>query len=71
MHIRHINPLPRNVEPTLRAFKRVIVAELNLGQLRKYLQSLYVIELEGYTKIQGQPFRVSEVIDRVRNGEEA
>jgi 2-oxoglutarate ferredoxin oxidoreductase subunit alpha len=71
MHIRHISPLPKNVEGMLRAFKRVIVAELNLGQLRLYLQSIYAIELEGYTKIQGQPFRVGELVACVSGTEEA
>jgi 2-oxoglutarate ferredoxin oxidoreductase subunit alpha len=70
MHLRHIRPLARNVEATLKAFERVIVCELNLGQLRTYLNSLYDVKLEGFSKMRGQPFHVSEVIARIQGNAE-
>ena len=46
-------------------FKRVVVAELNMGQLRFMLRAQYLVDAHGLNKIQGQPFKVSEVIEAV------
>jgi 2-oxoglutarate ferredoxin oxidoreductase subunit alpha len=64
MHIRWLNPLPHNVGDILRRFKRVLVCELNTGQLRFILQGNYQLDLLGLNKVQGQPFKVVEVVNK-------
>jgi 2-oxoglutarate ferredoxin oxidoreductase subunit alpha len=61
MHIRYLNPLPRNVETILRSFEQVLVCELNNGQLKNYLNSLFNIKATGYNKIKGRPFMIREI----------
>lgn len=65
-HFRYINPLPANTGEVLRRYKRVIVAELNTGQFADYLQARFPdVRIERINKIQGQPFMVSEIVERV------
>lgn len=65
--LRYINPLPKNTGELLRRYKRVIVAELNTGMCADYLQAKFPdVKIERINKIQGQPFQVSEVVDKVR-----
>jgi 2-oxoglutarate ferredoxin oxidoreductase subunit alpha len=66
VHIRWINPFPANLEEVLRGFDQLLVAELNLGQLATVLRSTYLLELHSYAKIQGQPFKVSELLARIQ-----
>lgn len=66
MHMKYINPMPSNVEDVLSRFKKVIVAELNLGQLRTILNARFGIQAIGYNKIQGQPFKISELTEAFR-----
>ncbi len=65
MHLRWLDPLPANVGEILRSFKQVIVCELNMGQLKQLLQARFCIEMRALNKVQGQPFRVSEVYDAI------
>ena len=65
-HFRYINPLPANTAEILHRYKKVIVAELNTGMFADYLQCKYPeVEIRRINKIQGQPFQVSEVVDKV------
>lgn len=66
MHMRWINPMPRNIGEILKHYKRILVAELNMGQLRFWLQGHYTREMLGLNKVQGQPFKISEIVDKVR-----
>jgi 2-oxoglutarate ferredoxin oxidoreductase subunit alpha len=66
VHLRHLNPLPSNLGDLLGAFKKVLVAELNRGQLDMLLRSRFLVDTRGFTKVQGQPFTVSEVLERIR-----
>ncbi|MHC4820722.1 MAG: 2-oxoacid:acceptor oxidoreductase subunit alpha [Planctomycetota bacterium] len=61
LHLRHLNPMPSNVGEILGNFKKVIVAELNRGQLDVLLRSRFLIDTILLTKMQGLPFMVSEV----------
>jgi 2-oxoglutarate ferredoxin oxidoreductase subunit alpha len=61
VHLRYLNPLNPRLEPLMRNFKRVLVAELNLGQLRMVLRAKTLIDAIGLNKVQGQPFKVGEV----------
>jgi 2-oxoglutarate ferredoxin oxidoreductase subunit alpha len=61
VHLRHLNPLPSNLGDVLRRFERVLVAELNQGQLARILRAEYLVDAQSLTKVQGQPFKVAEV----------
>ncbi len=63
LHLRWLNPLPEGVESLLRRFDRVLVAELNGGQLWRLLRSEFLVPAERFSKVAGQPLRVAEVLD--------
>jgi 2-oxoglutarate ferredoxin oxidoreductase subunit alpha len=65
-HLNYLNPLPRNLGELLKRFDRVLVPELNLGQLAKIVRSTYLVPAESYAKVEGQPFKIDEVEDRIR-----
>ena len=61
MHIRYINPMPENVEKILSSFKKILVCELNSGQMLKVLNGQFSCNAKGYNKVMGLPFKVSEL----------
>jgi 2-oxoglutarate ferredoxin oxidoreductase subunit alpha len=61
IHIRHIWPLPNNLGDLLRGYDRVLVPEMNNGQLVTLLRSRFLLDLEPLNKVSGQPFRVGEI----------
>jgi 2-oxoglutarate/2-oxoacid ferredoxin oxidoreductase subunit alpha len=65
IHLRHLNPFPRNFEKLLRSFEKVLVVEMNLGQLRFIIQGTFLVQTEGLNKVQGQPFRIAEVEQKI------
>ncbi len=65
MHMKYLNPMPRNVEEVLKGFKKVFVPELNMGQLKFILRSKFLINPVGYNKVQGLPFRISELVTEI------
>jgi len=65
VHLRYLNPLPSDLEEKLRRFKKVMVAEMNMGQLLKLVRADYLIDAIGINKIQGRPFKVSELVTRI------
>ncbi len=71
IHIRHIWPLPENLESLLSNFKKIIVVEMNTGQLITVLRSEYLIAAKGLNKISGQPFKVSEIEAAIRESFES
>ena len=62
VHLRWLSPLPKNLESVLRGFSIATVAEMNLGQLYTYLRGEFLLDLKSLTKIQGQPFKTSEIV---------
>jgi 2-oxoglutarate/2-oxoacid ferredoxin oxidoreductase subunit alpha len=64
-HLRYLNPFPKNLENLMRQYKQILVPELNLGQLSKILKYTYEIPLESLTKIQGQPFKIREIREKI------
>ncbi|MEE9218395.1 MAG: 2-oxoacid:acceptor oxidoreductase subunit alpha [Acidobacteriota bacterium] len=64
--LRHLNPFPRNLEAVLARYQRILVPELNTGQLSMLLRNRTRSEVIPLTKIQGRPFRVSEIEERIR-----
>ncbi len=60
-HLRHLNPFPENTGEVLRSYDRVIVPEMNLGQLTMLLRAKYLVDVMGFNKVQGLPFSVGEL----------
>jgi 2-oxoglutarate ferredoxin oxidoreductase subunit alpha len=71
IHIRHLNPLPTDLAEKLRRFDKVMVAEMNMGQLLRLVRADYLIDAVGCNKIQGRPFKVSELTNRISRALEA
>ncbi|HEX3593687.1 MAG TPA: 2-oxoacid:acceptor oxidoreductase subunit alpha, partial [Polyangiaceae bacterium] len=65
-HLNYLNPMPRNLGDLLSRFGRVLIPEMNLGQLVQLVRSRYLIPAESMPKIQGQPFRIDEVEEKIR-----
>ena len=64
-HFTHLNPLPRNAEEVLKRFDRVLVPEMNLGQLSKVLRAEYLVDTVGYNKVRGLPFTSGELAEAI------
>ena len=65
VHLRHLNPMPADLGEILERYKTVLVPELNLGQLSKLLRERYLREVTPLGKVQGRPFKVSEIYNRI------
>ena len=61
LHIRYMNPMPKNLGDLLRGFKKVSVPEMNNGMLVKVLRAEYLVDAQGFNKISGQPFKIAEI----------
>jgi 2-oxoglutarate/2-oxoacid ferredoxin oxidoreductase subunit alpha len=61
VHLRYLNPLPRNLGDILKRYKKVLVPEMNMGQLVMILRARFLVDAESYGKIQGKPFKQSEI----------
>jgi 2-oxoglutarate ferredoxin oxidoreductase subunit alpha len=61
VHLRYLNPLPRNLGDILKRYKKVLVPEMNMGQLVMLLRAKFLVDAESYGKIQGKPFKQSEI----------
>ncbi len=61
VHLRHLNPLPKNLGEVLKRYKKVVVPEMNLGQLVWMLRAKYLVDAIRYSKVQGKPFKQSEI----------
>ncbi len=73
-HLRYLNPLPPDLGGLLGRFRHVLVPEMNLGQLVRLLRAEYLVDAIGFNKIQGRPFKVSEIASRalrILNGSRA
>lgn len=64
-HLRYLNPFPRNTGDVLRAYDKVIVPELNLGQLRMLIRAEYLVDAVGYNQVRGRPFRAAELAEAI------
>jgi 2-oxoglutarate ferredoxin oxidoreductase subunit alpha len=64
-HLRHLNPFPRNLGEVLRSYERVLVPEMNLGQLLKLVRAEFLIDAVGYNRVTGVPLRAAEVADAI------
>jgi 2-oxoglutarate ferredoxin oxidoreductase subunit alpha len=64
-HLRHLNPFPANLEEVLGSYEHVLVPEINRGQLSRMLRAEYLVETISLPKVQGVPFKASEIEDKI------
>jgi 2-oxoglutarate ferredoxin oxidoreductase subunit alpha len=64
-HLRHLNPFPSNLGDVLRSFERVIVPEMNLGQLCTMIRAKYLVDAVAFSKVKGRPFQIREIVKKV------
>src|SRR6266513_3811323 len=64
-HLHHLNPFPRNLGEVLRGYERVLVPEMNLGQLLKLVRAEYLVDAIGYNQVRGVPLRASALADAI------
>jgi 2-oxoglutarate/2-oxoacid ferredoxin oxidoreductase subunit alpha len=67
VHLRYLNPFPRNLGSLLKSYDTVLVPELNLGQLRMLIRARYLVDAIGLNKVQGKPFKVSEIVKAIED----
>ena len=65
LHLRHLNPLPSNLGDVLKRYKKILVPELNMGQLLWVLRAKYLVDAVGLNKIQGRPFKQVELEQKI------
>jgi 2-oxoglutarate ferredoxin oxidoreductase subunit alpha len=65
VHIHHLNPLPADLGQLLAGFEKILVPELNLGQLSFILRAKYLVDAISFNKVKGRPFKVSEIRERI------
>jgi 2-oxoglutarate ferredoxin oxidoreductase subunit alpha len=65
-HMRHLNPFPRNTGDVLTSFHRILLPEVNLGQLRMLIRARYLLDVVGLNRVRGKPFRISEIEEAAR-----
>jgi 2-oxoglutarate ferredoxin oxidoreductase subunit alpha len=65
-HLRYLNPMPAGLGEVFKRFDKVLVPELNMGQLRLLLRGRYLVDARGLNKVQGQPFTINEIVEGAR-----
>ncbi|MCP5467963.1 MAG: 2-oxoacid:acceptor oxidoreductase subunit alpha [Deltaproteobacteria bacterium] len=63
IHIRYLNPFPKNLGEILGRFNKILVPELNTGQLCMLLRAKYLVDAQSLSKVQGKPFKISEIME--------
>ncbi len=66
IHLRYLNPFPRNLGELLGKFERILVPEMNAGQLATKLRGEYLLPVESLSKVAGKPFKISEIERAIR-----
>ncbi|MCW8812042.1 MAG: 2-oxoacid:acceptor oxidoreductase subunit alpha [Chlorobium sp.] len=64
-HLRYVNPLPKNTESVLRNFKKILIPEINLGQLARLIRSEYLIPVEQLNLVRGLPLKVNDILEKI------
>ena len=65
MHLRHLNPFPKNLGEILSRYPKVLIPELNRGQLWRMIRAEYLIDATSYSKVQGRPFKAVEIESKI------
>ena len=66
VHLRYLNPLPKNLGELLVRFNNILVPELNLGQLLSIIRDKYLVDAKGLNKIEGKPFTSNEILEKIK-----
>ena len=64
-HLRYLNPFPRNTGEVLRAYEKVLIPEMNLGQLLKLVRAEFLVDAIGYNRVRGLPLRANELREAI------
>ena len=67
IHLRYLNPFPRNLGELLARFEHILVPEMNAGQLVQLLRAAYLVPAQGLSKVEGKPFKVSEIVQAIES----
>jgi len=67
IHLRHLNPFPPNLGEILGRFEKILVPELNAGQLVRLLRAEFLVPAEGFSQIKGRPFQVADICARIQS----
>ncbi|MFF9160292.1 2-oxoglutarate ferredoxin oxidoreductase subunit alpha, partial [Streptomyces longwoodensis] len=65
-HLRHLNPFPRNLGTVLARYERVVVPEMNLGQLAGLLRATYLVDARSHTQVNGMPFKAEQLAQALK-----
>ncbi len=60
-HLRHLNPFPRNLGEVLRRYDKVVIPEMNLGQLATLIRAKYLVDAHSYNQVNGMPFKAEQL----------
>jgi 2-oxoglutarate ferredoxin oxidoreductase subunit alpha len=64
-HLRHLNPFPRNTGDVVSGYEKILIPEMNLGQLRMLIRAEFLVDAAGYNKVRGRPFRAAELAEAI------
>ncbi|AFH49209.1 2-oxoglutarate ferredoxin oxidoreductase subunit alpha [Ignavibacterium album JCM 16511] len=64
-HFRYLNPFPKNTEQVLKSFRKVLIPEINLGQLARLIKSEFLIDVQQFNVVRGLPLRVADIVDQI------
>ena len=67
VHLKYINPFPKNLGEILLKFNKILIPELNLGQLCSIIRAKYLVDAQGYNKIAGKPFSSQEIVEKIES----
>jgi 2-oxoglutarate ferredoxin oxidoreductase subunit alpha len=67
IHLRYLNPFPKNLGEVLRRFSRVLLPEMNMGQLALLLRAKYLVDIESFCKVEGRPFGRGEILAKIED----
>jgi len=65
-HLRHLNPFPANTDDVVRRYQRVLIPEMNLGQLALLIRGRFLVDAMSYTAVRGLPFKASELTEAIK-----
>ena len=66
IHLRYLNPLPKNLRELLSGYGRILLPEMNMGQCATLLRDMLEVDVTSLTKVSGQPFKISEIVDAIK-----
>jgi 2-oxoglutarate ferredoxin oxidoreductase subunit alpha len=66
LNLKYLHPLPSNLGSILKRFKKILIPEMNLGQLKMVIQAKYLVPVDGLHKVQGKPFKANEIENKLR-----